>query len=142
MKRRALTLAAAAALSIGASIAALAQERPGRYTMSPIDGGFLRLDTETGAVSICSKRGEQWRCEPATDSVRPRTEADASRPQAQLPSEDDIDRAIDELERLFKKYRERLREFDRSLASPKQAPDPAPPQKQLPPMAPSEPKSL
>ena len=47
-------LLAPAALAVLASLPASAQTRdvPGRYTMQPIEGGFLRLDTQTGAVSI------------------------------------------------------------------------------------------
>jgi len=117
-----------------------AQDKPGRYTMTPTDGGFVRLDTETGAVSFCSRKDTQWFCEPANDIARNQA-AQAAKPQVQLPSEQEIDRAIDELERLFKKYRERLREFDRSIASPTPSPAPAP-APALPPMAPSQPKSL
>lgn len=45
-----------------------AQEKAGRYTMTPTDGGFLRLDTESGAVSMCAKKADQWACEPLKDS--------------------------------------------------------------------------
>jgi hypothetical protein len=126
------------AVAVGFAVPASAQEKPGRYTMTPTDGGFVRLDTETGAVSFCSRKDTQWFCEPANDIAR--NQAAQAKPQVQLPSEQEIDRAIDELERLFKKYRERLREFDRSIASPTPAPPaPTPPP---PPMAPSQPKSL
>lgn len=47
---------------------AAAEEKPGRYTMTPTDGGFLRLDTESGAVSMCQKKADQWACEPLKDS--------------------------------------------------------------------------
>ena len=42
-------------------------ERPGRYNMQPADGGILRLDTETGAMSMCAKRGSGYSCEPVHD---------------------------------------------------------------------------
>jgi hypothetical protein len=35
----------------------------GRYTFSKVDAGFLRLDTQTGAVSICSQRAVGWACQ-------------------------------------------------------------------------------
>jgi len=61
--RRVLVLAA-----VALALPAAAQEKAGRYTMSPTDGGFLRLDTESGAVSLCQKKADQWACEPLKDS--------------------------------------------------------------------------
>ena len=56
----------AVVLVLGAfgSVPASAQERPQRFTMTPTEGGFVRLDTETGAVSICTRRDGAWACEP------------------------------------------------------------------------------
>ena len=34
----------------------------GRYAMSPIADGVIRLDTRTGAVSTCSNTGTGWAC--------------------------------------------------------------------------------
>jgi len=50
---------------VGAA-ATLAQSTPdsekGRYTMSPIADGVIRLDTRTGAVSTCNNGGTGWAC--------------------------------------------------------------------------------
>ncbi len=52
-----------------------AQERPGRFTMSPVDGGFARLDTETGAMALCKSQpkdastNSQWSCQPMGDAT-------------------------------------------------------------------------
>src|SRR5271166_6065653 len=35
----------------------------GRYTFSKVADGFLRLDTQTGEVSICSQRTVGWACQ-------------------------------------------------------------------------------
>jgi hypothetical protein len=35
----------------------------GRYAVQPSDDGFIRLDTETGAVSHCGRREGVWFCE-------------------------------------------------------------------------------
>ena len=55
-----------AAMALVASGLAAAQPAPdgdnGRYTMSPIPDGVLRLDTRTGVVSTCSKSGAGWAC--------------------------------------------------------------------------------
>ena len=37
-------------------------EEPGRYAMTPVDDGVLRLDTSTGAVSICRPQDNEWGC--------------------------------------------------------------------------------
>lgn len=61
-------LAAAAtlsAVSFGAALAA--DEKPGRYTMTPAEGGALKLDTVTGAVSLCTRAGGDWACKPTQD---------------------------------------------------------------------------
>ncbi len=39
----------------------------GRYTMTPIDGGALKLDTVTGAASFCMRAGSEWECKPTRD---------------------------------------------------------------------------
>lgn len=57
------TLAAAPAWAAG--------EEGGRYTMSPTDGGVIRLDRETGAMSFCSGTAGNWSCKdmPETESA-------------------------------------------------------------------------
>ena len=46
--------------------AALAQSMPdaenGRYALSPVADGVLRLDTRTGITSICTDKGTGWAC--------------------------------------------------------------------------------
>lgn len=42
------------------------QSENGRYTMSPVPDGLLRLDTRTGAVSICRSKGG-WICRVVPD---------------------------------------------------------------------------
>ena len=34
----------------------------GRYALSPVADGVVRLDTRTGAVSTCSDKGSGWSC--------------------------------------------------------------------------------
>ncbi|MFZ5692546.1 MAG: hypothetical protein ACOY5F_14955 [Pseudomonadota bacterium] len=54
------------------SLPAGAQSSPpetdnGRYSLTPIDDGFLRLDTRTGRVSVCARRTMGWSCHPVPD---------------------------------------------------------------------------
>jgi hypothetical protein len=39
----------------------------GRYTFSQVPDGMLRLDTRTGAVSICAKKDAGWACNSVPD---------------------------------------------------------------------------
>src|SRR5262245_24198435 len=39
----------------------------GRYSMSPVADGVLRLDTRTGQVSLCRQRNDSWVCEATAD---------------------------------------------------------------------------
>ena len=51
---------------LAATSSAAAQSSPdsenGRYTLSPIADGVIRLDTRTGAVSTCNNNGAGWAC--------------------------------------------------------------------------------
>jgi hypothetical protein len=48
------------------------REVPGRYTMTPADGGMVKLDTATGAVSFCTRApggpAADWSCAPVKDA--------------------------------------------------------------------------
>ena len=55
-----------AALTVSASAEPLPADK-GRYTMTPVEGGFMRLDTQTGAVALCTRKSETWTCEPVDD---------------------------------------------------------------------------
>lgn len=39
----------------------------GRYSFNRVEDGFLRLDTRTGQVSLCSRRNVGWACHPIPD---------------------------------------------------------------------------
>jgi hypothetical protein len=51
---------------LGGACAAVAQAMPdtenGRYALSPVTDGVIRLDTRTGAVSTCTNTGTGWAC--------------------------------------------------------------------------------
>lgn len=145
-------MAVVAATSMSAPVHAQATapaaegDRPGRFAMHPVDGGFVRLDTETGAVSLCSKGPRGFACEAVPDErgqlqeierlkaanraledeVR-RLVADAqgragSARRLELPTEADVDKALDYMERMFKKFRDRFRDLDRQGGGSRGAP--------------------
>ena len=39
----------------------------GRYTLNKVTDGFVRLDTKTGAVALCSQRAVGWACQAAPE---------------------------------------------------------------------------
>lgn len=51
----------------GLSFSAAAQEAGDRYMMTPADGGFLRLDKETGAVAFCTVENKLAACRLGAD---------------------------------------------------------------------------
>jgi hypothetical protein len=68
MRRSIIVLVAASA---ALATPALAQSAPdnenGRYTFSQVSDGMLRLDTRTGAVSICARKDAGWSCNTVPD---------------------------------------------------------------------------
>ncbi len=40
---------------------------PGRYEMKRTEDGYIRLDTQTGAMSICHRANSGWLCEAVPD---------------------------------------------------------------------------
>jgi len=88
----------AAVILLAAVDAACAQTAPadenGRYTLSATDRGYLRLDTRTGAVSICTQKGG-WVCRvvpderAAFDQEIGRLQADIDKLKTQLASRDE-----------------------------------------------------
>ena len=66
MKPKGIGTAAAIIFCLAGLDAALAQSTPetenGRYALSPVADGVLRLDTRTGITSICTDRGNGWAC--------------------------------------------------------------------------------
>jgi hypothetical protein len=86
--------ATAVFLCLGGIGAAVAQSTPdtenGRYALSPVADGVLRLDTRTGAVSTCTNTGTGWACytvpdeRAALDAEIGRLQADNERLKAEL----------------------------------------------------------
>lgn len=53
----------ASLLTIGSACAqTLPDIENGRYSLSPVADGVVRLDTRTGAVTTCSDKGNGWSC--------------------------------------------------------------------------------
>ena len=46
-----------------------AGEDPGRYTMATVGDSIWRLDSATGAMSVCGQKLDHWACESVTDDA-------------------------------------------------------------------------
>src|SRR5712692_5863763 len=58
---------APAALAQTSAPKAAPESENGRYSMSPVADGVLRLDTRTGQVSQCSRSDAGWACKVVPD---------------------------------------------------------------------------
>jgi hypothetical protein len=121
---RALIVSALALALAGPAAAA----ETGRYVLKDVEGGFIRLDTETGAVSHCRSRDDQWRCEPVPDAqaalqdeINRLAEENAELqqrlaelgdpeseyglgPRLELPSQEDLDQIFTVLESFMRRF--------------------------------------
>ena len=62
MTRSVIVLAVLVALTPGAQAQPAPDSENGRYTFSQVPDGMLRLDTRSGAVSLCAKKETGWAC--------------------------------------------------------------------------------
>jgi len=108
-------------LAVGAADSAAA-ELPGRFVFEKVPEGYLRLDTATGAVSLCAAKDAVWRCSALSDDIaalsaendklRKRVEElEKSRFAIALPSDQDIDKLLE----WFGKMANRFVEFSRRI---------------------------
>lgn len=104
LRRAAMMTALIAPVLFAPLGAARAQSAPdsenGRFTLSPVPEGFLRLDTRTGAMSTCSNRGG-WACRlvpderAALDAEIGRLQADNKKLKEQLAQRDTVTGKVD-----------------------------------------------
>ena len=121
----ALCLACLAAPSVAQTNAPSApSSEDGRYSMTPAPGGFLRMDTRTGAVSLCKVENGAARCAAAieertalqdeidrlarqNDTLKGRGDSASG-----LPSREDFGRAMDYAEQFVRRMMRIMREDD------------------------------
>ena len=116
----------------GAARAAETDGQTGRYTMTPTANGFLRLDTQTGAVSLCAVKDAGAECRAAADDraalgdeierlskknaeLEARVAGAGTRaPLNALPSREDMGKAMDYAEDFMRRMMRLLREDERA----------------------------
>ena len=95
----------------------------GRYSMTPVADGFLRLDTRTGAVSLCKVENGAASCEAAAEERaalqdeidRLARQNDALKGDGEwggLPTRQELDRALDFAERFMRRMMRIMRNDD------------------------------
>ena len=103
----------------------LVPDANGRYALAPIDGGVLKLDTRTGAVTECRRTADALNCALAQDErqtmqdeidrlARDNAElrgkldgasiSGAVKPTPALPSDEDVERALSLMERFLRRF--------------------------------------
>lgn len=120
------------ALPAAAQAPAAAETTAPRFSFAPVDGGALKLDRETGRVSLCAKGPRGFACEAVPDS-RDAYEAEIARLQAELdalrgagaaqprppvppapgtpPDMSDLDRAFSYMEHFYRRLRSMIEEY-------------------------------
>ncbi|WGR71045.1 MULTISPECIES: hypothetical protein [unclassified Bradyrhizobium] len=128
-RARSLAAAIAAVVAIGGQAAA--QSAPdaenGRYAMTPIPEGVLRLDTRTGTVSTCTKNGAGWACyavpdeRSALDAEIGRLQVEVEKLKAELATGPTVSGKVDEAlpkSDQLKKASPKVAEGDRRIEIP------------------------
>ncbi len=119
----------AVGISVAVSLTGTAFAQESRYVMERSDNGFVRLDTFTGELSVCTINEGQLVCRMAADERRVLEEQiDALEekltfmaltleergiePQNNLPDEAELDRTFDVMEKLMRRFMGVIEDFD------------------------------
>ena len=125
-------------LALNGIAAVASAEETDRYRLEKTDTGYIRMDTATGEMSICEERSGQLVCKLAADEraafqsdidrlqaklndVEGRVaklEARPSIPETLLPSDEQVDKGIDIMEKFFRSFMGIVKELDKDGARP------------------------
>ncbi|WP_036293498.1 hypothetical protein [Methylosinus sp. PW1] len=125
-----LAMLCSAAARAEAPAAEPSQSEAGRFAMSPAEGGMLRLDKQTGAVSFCTVEGGLSVCRVAAEeraalqeeidrlarenaqlrAKLPGAAPEATAPRKGLPGEEEFERALSFTERFLRRMMQLFRE--------------------------------
>lgn len=135
MHPKSLSVCAAFVLLAGTAHA----EQAERYRLEKSGDGFVRMDTQTGAMSICEQRNAQLVCRMAADE-RSAMQDEVQRLQGQiraldervaklenslsaklessLPSEEDFNKTMGYMERFFRSFMGMVKEMQKDEPAP------------------------
>lgn len=109
---------------------ASAQDAPGRYQIASTPSGVVRLDTQTGAMTLCRDEGDLLTCDgaAAVRNIKPeevkalenriaaleKALKDSQIPQkSALPDQAEIDRSLSIMEQMMRRFMGLAEEFSR-----------------------------
>ena len=108
----------------------------GRYEMQETENGIIRLDTETGRVSLCKFENDELICRTAADDrtayeseiERLTSEIEALRQNAgaaadgelDLPSDQEIDEVVGTFEKFTKAILDAMKRLEENLEAPQE----------------------
>jgi hypothetical protein len=110
-----------ALLAVGAGVAFAASDtapEDGRYAMTPVENGFLRLDTRNGTVSLCTVKEGAAECRLAADERtalldeidRLRKGERSTGSRNLLPTREDFEQAMQNMEEFMRRMMRTLRD--------------------------------
>lgn len=133
-----------AGVALSTAVCAAHAGAPGRFVMEKTPDGYIRMDTQTGAMSLCQETPGRLVCQAAGGGQSP-LEEDVRRLQARveklekqvhalesgdfvpraLPSDEQFDKSLDYMERFFRRFMGIMRDFDQDqkAAPTAQGPD-------------------
>lgn len=143
--KRAVLLAALITASVPAGAqTSTPDSENGRFSFNQVSEGLLRLDTRTGQVSLCGKRGAGWACQAVPDERTaleneiarlqdenaklkkemiarnmplPGVGPQASKPQIELklPSDADVERLMTFMEKIWRRLIEMVQSVQKDI---------------------------
>jgi hypothetical protein len=113
--------AAACILGLFYAAGTVAQDVTARYAMKDVEGGLIRLDTQTGTVSHCSKKVTDWVCEAVADErkayqdeitrltkenedLRKKMASDAEARKKGFPGDQEFEQAMNFVEKFMRRF--------------------------------------
>src|SRR5690606_16005406 len=120
------------------AVGALAQEEE-RYRLERTEDGYVRMDTRTGAMTLCQEREGELVCRPASESDDPapaetdalreriaaleeRVEALEKQVESSVPLQEEFEQSLTLMERFFRRFIDIVR----GLEEEEQRQEPAP----------------
>lgn len=129
------TILGVAAVVVCAGGYAGAQEVAERYRLDRTDNGYVRMDTQSGRMSLCREQGEQLVCRMASDDIdaydrdiealHGRVEAleeriaalEGKAQGADLPDEAEFEQTLGYMERFFRRFMGIVKELESEAGS-------------------------
>jgi hypothetical protein len=125
------------ALLLAGLAGAASGEEVERYRLEKTDNGYVRMDTQTGEMSICEERATQLVCKLAADeraafqddidrlqakldAVEGRVAKLESRaiPEVLLPSDEEVDKSLEIMEKFFHRFMGMMKDLEKDSAQP------------------------